>query len=515
MTKTIKKNTELAALLQTHKDEIATSWARDVRDLPDSQYQKYPIETINQWASDGLLAIIEAFSYGPNEKLDKYLNELAQTRLEADFPIYEVTEGFLLSKEPIQKVIFVAYPPGSPHAIESITQLDICIRHIVSRFGRLYSEAMHHQLLDETHQRLIESESLQRTTTALLQKLTLDEVLEIVCSEARHLTNATGSAILLSEDEGWLQVMISTGTPLPVLERLPLEGSIAGSAIEQGMHVLINNPSDQVQVYYRNPDLKNLLVIPLRVEETIIGVLDVVNKHTGFSEDDFRIMSIFADQAAIAIETARLQKHAEQLAVFEERQRLARELHDSVTQALYSLSLYTEATQKALNGEKLEKALEYLAELRTMVREAMLDMRLLIFELHPPILEKEGLIAAIETRLKAVEARSGIQTEFQVEGEKRLPINTETELFRMIQEALTNVVKHAKANHVRISVQYETNLFRLIIKDDGIGFDPKASIHGGGIGLIGIQERVQKMDGNLILESSPNKGTSLEIIVNI
>jgi len=515
MVNRFNKNPELATLLRNHEEKIIATWGKNVSDLPDSHYQKFPIETINQWVSEALSAIIDIFSLGLREKLDNYLLEIAQTRLDADFPIYEVTEGLLLSKEAIQPVIWDAYPPGSPLAVESTIQLDTCLRYMVSRFGQLFSEAMHHQILDETNQRLKESESLQRTTTALLQKLTLDEVLEIVCSEARQLTNATGSAVLLSEDEGWLQVMISTGSPLPALERLPLDDSIAGSAIEQGKHVLINNPSGHVQAYYRNPDLKNLLVIPLRLKSMIIGAIDVVNKHGGFSDDDFRIMSIFADQAAIAIETARLQSQAEQLAVFEERQRLARDLHDSVTQALFSLSLYADATQKALQRKKLEKALEYLAELRNMAREAMLDMRLLIFELHPPILEKGGLVTAIRTRLEAVEARSGIRTNFQVEGEKRLPISTESELFRMAQEALTNVVKHSMANQVSVLVQYEPNNFRLKVQDNGIGFDPRDAKKSGGLGLRGIQERVQRMNGELILKSTPENGAILEIVVEI
>jgi GAF domain-containing protein len=184
------------------------------------------------------------------------------------------------------------------------------------------------------------SESLQRVTSALLQSIiTLEEVLELVCSESQRLTGAAGSAVLLVEDGDWLRVTGYSGTPSPVLDRLAIEGSIAGKVVAEGKPLSINEPEGQVQAYYRNPDLRTLLAVPLWADETIVGALDVVNKPGGFNEEDVRIMSLFAAQAAIAIKNAQLHEQAEKLAVVEERQRLARELHDSVTQAIYSVNL--------------------------------------------------------------------------------------------------------------------------------------------------------------------------------
>ena len=241
----------------------------------------------------------------------------------------------------------------------------------------------------------------------------------------------------------------------------------------------------------------------------------MVNKPGRFTQDDIRIMSLFADQAAIAIETARLHKQAEKLAAVNERQRLARDLHDSVTQTMYSLSLYADATQKALQGNKVDKALDHLEELRKMVREAMLDMRLLIFELHPPILQKEGLATALQTRLESVEARSGIHTEIKAFNERKLPIEVESELYRIVQEALTNVVKHANADRVSIMLHYYGDKFKLQVQDNGIGFDSDATSKGSGLGLKGIQERVKRMKGTFSVESTAQTGTILEVTINI
>jgi signal transduction histidine kinase len=514
MTSDLRKLPELAVLLKNHESEIVTAWAKKVHSLPDTHYQQYPLEEVTQWTAQGLMAIIESFSLGSSQVLEEYLDKIAFTRLQEGFPIYEVTEALLLVKEVLLPVILSSYPTDSQKAIEILTQLDICLRYMIGYFGNIFSESLHNQLINESRQRLAERESIQRTMAAMLQKLSLDEVLEIVCSEARKLTKATGSAVLLLEDE-WLRVTLSNGNPFPAVDRIPVTDSLAGISMEQGKPSLANGPSDQIQAYHRNPDLRSLLVAPLFAEGISIGVIDVVNKPGGFTKDDTRIMELFADQAAIAIENARLHQQAEQLAVVKERERIARDLHDSVTQTLYSLSLYVDATQKALQGDKTDKAQKHVHELRKLAREAMLDMRLLIFELHPPILQEEGLAVALRTRLEAVESRSGIHTEYQVVNERRLPLAIEAELYHIAQEALTNVVKHSQAESVNVTLYYGKNRFKMKVQDNGMGFDIGKVDEGGGMGMRGIKERVQRMNGKLYVESVLNKGTIIVVTVKI
>jgi signal transduction histidine kinase len=510
----LRKIPELATLLQSHHDEIVTKWANQVHEIHDSQYQQSSIKEVRRWTSQGLDGIIKSFASGSSQVLENYLKEIAFSRLEEGFHIYEVTEALLMSKEAILSVIWSSFPAHSLDSKIAIVQLNVCLRYMISYFGHLFSEATHLRLLNETNKRLAESESIHRTMAALLQKLTLDEVLEIVCSEARNLTDATGSAVLLMDDD-WLKVTFSTGNPTPVLERLTVNDSLAGKVIRQGQPILVNDPVNNVQAYHRNPDLHSLLVTPLYIEGISIGVIDVVNKPGGFTDDDIRIMKLFADQAAIAIESAQLHQKAEQLAVVNERQRLARDMHDSLTQTMYSLSLYADASQNALRKNDVDKANQHLGELRKIAREAMLDLRLLIFELHPPILQKEGLATALKTRLESVEARSGIHAEFSVVNERSLPLETETELYRIAQEALTNVVKHANADHVKVSMQYFQDKFKLKVQDNGIGFDSEAASKSGGLGLKGIQERVQRMNGLISVVSTPKSGTTLEVTIDI
>ena len=213
-------------------------------------------------------------------------------------------------------------------------------------------------------------------------------------------------------------------------------------------------------------------------------------------------------------ELERLNEQARETAALAERARLARELHDSVTQALYSVNLYADATRLALSSGKTDVAAENVRQLRSLAREALSDMRLLIYELRPSILEEAGLVGALQARLEAVEARSGFQTAFQVEGERRLSPSVEAELYRVAQEALNNVIKHAQAKQVTVHLQFDEERFCLTIQDDGLGFDPAEADRSGGLGLRSIRERVQQIGGSFTLETAPGKGTTLRIEVD-
>jgi GAF domain-containing protein len=194
------------------------------------------------------------------------------------------------------------------------------------------------QLYQATRDRLLETQSLHQVSLALLQKLELEEVLQIVCTEALRLTGARGSSIGLVEGEDWLRIMYSTGESLEKPGRVPIGQSMLGLAVRRGEPLLINNRPGL------NEDLTadapvSLLAIPLKVKGQIIGVLDVANKEHGFTQDDVRLIELFANQAAVAVENTRLAKQVQEMAVEQERHRLSRELHDSVNQLLYGMAL--------------------------------------------------------------------------------------------------------------------------------------------------------------------------------
>ena len=171
-----------------------------------------------------------------------------------------------------------------------------------------------------------------------------------------------------------------------------MAGTITGQAVLSGKPIVANDFASE-SIETRTPGIKaeSLLAVPLQIEGNIIGALNVANKQGGFAENDVRTLGLLADVAAIAIENARLREQAKQLAIVEERQWLARELHDSVTQAMYSVTLYAEAARMALAAGKHDVAIENLKELQTMAHEALFSIRLLIFELHPPDSGRPGI----------------------------------------------------------------------------------------------------------------------------
>lgn len=370
------------------------------------------------------------------------------------------------------------------------------------------------RLHKQTRQRLAESQSLQRVTAALLHRLALEEVFEIVRREARAITGAAGDGIYLLEEDAWLREASDDAQIDPRAKRIPVAGTYTGEVVRSGKPLLVNKYVGAA-VEARAPTLttESLLAVPLQIEGKIIGALNVANKPGGFTADDVRILGQLADVAAIAIENARLRQRAERLAIVEERQWLARELHDSVTQALYSVTLYAEAARMALSAGKQDVAVENLRELQMMAREALFDIRLLIFELHPPILEGEGLAAALQIRLAAVETRAGLQTEIRVDGGRRLPLPVEEDLYRIALEGLNNVVKHAKAQRVMVHLEFDEQRVCLEISDDGIGYDLAQARASGGMGLRGMEERAQRINGRLEILSTPGKGTTLKVEV--
>jgi signal transduction histidine kinase len=374
-----------------------------------------------------------------------------------------------------------------------------------------------HVLYTDLHRRLAESQSSNRVLVSLLQKTVLEQVLDIVCTEAQSLIGATGSAVLLLTDSAWLEVKHRLGKPLAGAAPVPVDGSLAGKVVRQGEPMVLNDPAlfDRTEIYQWPADLSALLAVPLHVNGGVIGVLDVVNKAGGFTDEDVSVMSVFANQAAMAIEHARLQQQAEQLAVLGERQRLARELHDSVTQSLYSVTLYANAAVLALAAGKQEVTAGYLQELQETAQEGMRDMRLLIFQLHPPVLEIEGLVAALQARLAAVEGRAGLQTEFRVEEERRLPIAIESDLYWIAQEALNNVRKHAVAQHVIVQLYFTETTVALDVIDDGVGFDLQAVPAEERGGLRTIAERTARIGGNLTYTSAPGEGTQMRVEVTL
>jgi signal transduction histidine kinase len=369
------------------------------------------------------------------------------------------------------------------------------------------------QLYQATRDRLVETQSLHQVSLALLQKLELEEVLQIVCTEAQRMTGAKGSSIGLVEGEEWLRILYSTGESLEKPGRVPIGQSMLGLAVKRGEPLVINNRPG-INDGFPSVTPVSLLAIPLKVQGQIIGVLAVVNKEHGFSKEDVRLIELFANQAALAVENTRLAKQVQEMAVVQERHRLSRELHDSVNQLLYGMALYTQAAQRKLETGDIDAVRSHLHNLEDSSREALKEMRLLIFELRPSVLDSAGLQNALTQRLKNVEEQVGLLTTFKWKVNVPLDSKIEEMLYGISQEALNNVVKHARATNVSVHLIRSGHTLILKIEDDGVGFNVQSKGEGG-IGLRTMRERAESQNADLEISSAPGEGTSLKVEVKV
>lgn len=366
----------------------------------------------------------------------------------------------------------------------------------------------------QTKRQLMESESLRRVANVLLESPdgTGEDVLSLIADEARTIVNGAGSALMLLEDDS-LHYVCGSGTLRPTLEFYPVDSTYYGSVFQKAETAIVLDAQSEIPRAERSAEVSTLILVPLLEGESKLGLLMVSDKRGGFDHADKRIIELFAAQAVMALRNSRMFEQSERLVVQGERQRLARELHDSVTQAFYAINFCSNAALRSLESGKDAAAAEQIEALQGMAQQGMRDMRSLIFDLHPPELESEGLVGAMQARLNSVEVRSGLGSALFVEGvERRLSLRVEEELFRIAIEALNNSTKHSKAESVVVKVNFIKDGTIVQIIDDGQGFD-LATLPAGGMGLRGIRERAERINADLDINSDPENGTVLTVKV--
>jgi signal transduction histidine kinase len=257
-----------------------------------------------------------------------------------------------------------------------------------------------------------------------------------------------------------------------------------------------------------------LLVAPLQTGSQLLGVLGILRHATReFSSRDLALIAVIANQLGIAIQSQSLREQAKQIALLEERQRLARDLHDSVTQSLYSVTLFAQAIRSATYTGNLPLTQQYVNRLSEMAQQALKEMRWLIYELRPALIEEVGLVNALQRRLELVERRAGVAVEFESKAMQELDTALENSIYQIAQEALNNTLKHAGATFITVRMSMDARHFRLEIQDDGKGFDLVAVKETAGLGLASMQERAAQLGGTLTITTKPGQGTRIQLNV--
>ncbi|HYI14168.1 MAG TPA: PAS domain S-box protein [Thermomicrobiales bacterium] len=267
---------------------------------------------------------------------------------------------------------------------------------------------------------------------------------------------------------------------------------------------------DAIETVYAH--VVSFLAAPLMVKNELLGVMFISSaQEDRYTQHDIDLVTATANQVAVAIQNTRLHGQSREVAALEERQRLARELHDSVSQALYGIGLgaRTARTQLDRDPAKATAPLDYVLQL---AEAGMAEMRALIFELRPESLEHEGLVVALEKQAAATRARHMIAVNLSLGEEPQCPIETKEMLYRIAQEAMHNTVKHARATTIDLRLTNDDGCLLLDIMDNGRGFDTSGSFPGH-LGLISMRERAERACGTLTITSTPGSGTHVHVEV--
>lgn len=372
--------------------------------------------------------------------------------------------------------------------------------------------------------------ALTNITGQLLAATGLDAVMQIVVESADRLCDASGVGIRLLDGvgRGYTALVVHgviparLATPNFALTEAYLTMTPSGQAISTGEPVVVNDYAewsvgegeDELTLKRAMLDsgVRAFIVAPLRVEGAVIGLLHVLDTHPRqFTPEDVAIVAALADQAALAVEHTRLLLRGQDAAVLEERARLARELHDSVSQALFGITLGASSLKRALENrpEQVPKLVDYVLSL---AHTGQTEMRSLLYELGPEAMGAEGLVAALEKQAAALSSRYELRMEAAFCAEPALSLEARHDLYRIAQEALHNIVKHARARRIELTLVQGEQIVILTVRDDGVGFDPAAS-HDGHYGQQSLRDRARRLGGSLQLVSAPGAGTTVSVTV--
>ncbi|MGE5264255.1 MAG: GAF domain-containing protein, partial [Acidobacteriota bacterium] len=379
-------------------------------------------------------------------------------------------------------------------------------------------------------ERTRELAALNSIATVVSQSLDLHEIMRDALDQTMQVCRMdAGAAYELDDASQALALVAAKGLSEEFAQgmgtRVPVPAAVPGQAFSADRplvwQVAHDYPEGEAKQGVLREGLVSLFTVPLVAKGKIVGAFGFGSRTPrALTMEESALFSAVGRQVGIAVENAqfyqREREQAQQMATTAERSRLARELHDSVTQSLYSVMLFAEATARSLADKEIAEAGDFLKELRDTAQDALREMRLLIFELRPPTLEKDGLIGALRTRLNAVEGRGGMKAELRVNddrGVEQLPFALQEAVYHIVQEALNNVIRHAHAQSVRVGLELSGDGLQLQVADDGIGFDPHNADESSGLGLRGMRERVQRIGGSVEITSAPGKGTVVRVLV--
>jgi signal transduction histidine kinase len=363
-------------------------------------------------------------------------------------------------------------------------------------------------------------EAMSDAVLAIGGERSVERLLRRLVHTARELAGARYAALGLPDGEGNFAQFITAGMTdeeIAAMGPLPRTHGLLGAMLESDAPFrtedVRRDPRFRGWWPSAHPQMSSFLGVPICSRGDVIGAFYLTDKEAAptFTDDDERLIAMLAAHAAIAIDNARLYERARELSVIEERNRLARDLHDSVVQKLFGIVLTAQSAATLLD-RSADGARTEVERLQALAQEAIAELRSLVFQLRPAAIETEGLAAALAKHVDVLERVHRLPFAFEQTGDPRLRPGVDEELFKVAQEALHNALRHAQARQVRVRLDERPDAVALSVADDGRGFDPDApALRSRSLGLTSMEERAHGLGASLGIASAPGAGTTIDL----
>jgi signal transduction histidine kinase len=365
-------------------------------------------------------------------------------------------------------------------------------------------------------------EAVGEAVRAIATERRVEPVLQRIVEASRELAGARYAALGVPDGEGNFAQFITAGMSdelVAAIGPLPRTHGLLGAMLAADRphrtEDIRQDPRFRGWWPQAHPQMGSFLGVPIRSPDGVLGALYLTDKEDGpsFTEEDERLIEMLAAHASIAIANARLYERGRELSFVEERNRLARDLHDSVVQKLFGVVL---AAQSAATLFERDPAAAHsqVQRLQELTQDAIQELRSLIFQLRPAAVESEGLAAALAKHVQVLRRVHEQEIAFDAVGKPRMRPAVDGDVFRIAQEGLHNALRHSAAEHLEVRLEEDERRLLLTVRDDGVGFDPQSPVHRSRrLGLTSMEERARALGGKLAIDSTTGAGTTIKLEV--
>lgn len=518
----IRQGPALAQFLDTYRAEIGAAWSALIYDHamfhPDTAWLDSLLDSTNR----ALAGLSELLATGESPQLTVYLYELSLATLRSGFESGEVTESLLLCKDAVLPKIGQVYANDTATALAMTAALDAAMRWMVRQFVSTENAGMN-QRLREQHERMV---TMINSGQHAPSSLALDEVLRyvaegiiaavqvnhcdfyLISEDRRNFTPKVGIRLVPLtpvQDMAFLSYFPQVETDNFLRDVLRLKAPVAcdNTALD---------PRTNLR-FAREANIKSVLAVPLMMHDEVlaIAVTGTFEEYRAFTADQIELARDIANAAALVIENARLYEKMRYVAVLEERERLAREMHDNLAQALSLVHVQVSHLETLLNSDHIDQAQTFLAETKHLVSEAYTDARDAIYSLRHGAATAVAFLPTLQNYLDHYRSSYGLSASLIVRDDRpiMLPNEAVIQLTRIVQEALTNARKHADATEIRVELERTPGTLWVLVQDNGHGFDESEVATEGKYGLHVMRERAESLGGNLDIQTIPGQGTTI------